>query len=138
MSRPFGPGASWTSLALLSVLTGCSEFNMAPPCSEIGDSVTIALIPNALVGPDGRIDQARVLDLASLTDLTEVGHGYNERTCRGALTFKPKAERISVTFRVEQAEGVRRWQKVTFLDAGQPSFDTLVSDLRAAYAQARP
>jgi|LakMenEpi03Aug12_release.lakeMendotaPanAssembly.Ray.scaffolds.fasta_scaffold121615_4 hypothetical protein len=119
-------------------LGGCSEFNLVPPCSELGEGVAIALIPNSLVSAAGHIDRQRVRSLAILTDLFEVAHGYNQRTCRGTLVFKPTSRRIKITFRVEQAEGAQNWQKVAFLDAGQPDFDDVVSLITNAYAQGRP
>lgn len=133
--RRFGAVAA---IAAIIGLGGCSEFNMVPPCSELGDEVVVALIPNAMVGSEGRIDKARVLSLAGMIRLSEVGHGYNQRTCRGILVYNPTSEQITTTFRVEQAEGAQHWQRVTFLDAGQPDFDRMVSAVRGAYAQRQP
>lgn len=110
---------------------------MVPQCTELGD-VVVTLIPNRLAGIDGHIDRERVRSLAAAADLSEVAHGYNQRTCRGVLIYRPTSEQVAITFRVEQAEGAQHWQKVTFLDAGRPEFDRLVSLIQGAYAQQEP
>jgi hypothetical protein len=134
MWMPFRARTAVSLLCLLA-LCGCSKFNMVPPCSEMGDGIALALIPNELVPTGAQIDRARVKSLITVSDLSEVNAGYNQRTCRGTLTLNDGSQHVSTTFLIEQSEGAQHWQVVTFLGRGDPAFDQLIQRVQAEYSR---
>lgn len=123
------------SLACLATLYGCSKFNMVPPCSDVGDGVALALIPNSLVPAGEQINRERVKSLVAVSDLAEVSADYNQRTCRGTLSLVDGSQSVTTTFRLEQAEGAQHWQVITFLGQGDPAFVHLAQRLQNQYAK---
>jgi len=126
--------AIFGALASAIALGGCSQFNMVPPCDSVGWSVALALIPNSLIPTGRQIDQARVLSIVSVTELSEVASAYNSRTCRGVIALPDGSERFQTIFRLDQAEGAQNWQEIKFLDRGNPQFDRLVAQVQQSYA----
>jgi hypothetical protein len=120
-------------VSALLLLQGCSAFNMTPPCSDMVEGISLSLIPNSMVPTGGQIDRARVAAIVSVSDLQEIGGGYNTRMCRATIALRDGSARASTVVQLDQAEGARHWVVVKFTTPDDPDLARVVALVRRAY-----
>lgn len=129
MSPPRGLIVSGLSgFIVTSLLCGCSQFNMTPPCSETGPG----LMRQLAVPADVRPDPAKLAAIMTVGGFEELGSGYNARTCSAEVAGS--TARATVTYRITQSEGVQGWYVIELQNATSSDVQMLIEEVRSAYA----